>query len=143
VGALFVAVVSAQAPAGLRTSLGPGVVRWHAGTSDVLVLGGGSWQTSLGSESVLGALRTAGVGALDLVVAVDDDVPAGVVAAVVAEHPTAAVLVPASMPPAERPPGAVPLPVTGTALDVGDLHVLVSPAEDRLVVEAFPSHPPG
>jgi hypothetical protein len=140
-GALFVAVVSVQAPPRLRTSLGSGVVRWHTGSTDVLVLGGGSWQRPLGSEAVLSALRTAGVGALDLVVAVDDEVPPGVVAAVLAAHPAGAVLVPASMPPTDRPTGAVPLPAAGTALEVGDLHVLVSPAGDRLVGEAWPARP--
>lgn len=138
VGALLVAVVSAQAPPGLRSHLRAGVVRWHGPGTEVIALGGGSWQSSLGVEGVLEALRTAGVGGIDLLIAVDADVPAPVVEAVAARHPTATVLVPASTDPEDRPPGAVPVPSTGTAVEVGSLTLLVSPGEDRLVVEAWP-----
>ncbi len=138
VAALYVAVVSAHAPPPLRDALRPGVVRWHRGHTDVVVLGGGSWQSSLGSVDVLGALRTAGVGAIDLLVTVDAEVPPAVVEAVTARHPTGAVVVPAGVPPAERPPGATALPALGTAVRVGELDLLVTPGEDRLVVEAWP-----
>jgi hypothetical protein len=61
-----------------------------------------------------------------------------VVQAVRARHPSATVLVPSGMPPGDRPPGGQVVPATGAALEVGDLDVRVTPAPDRLVVEAWP-----
>ena len=129
----------AHAPPPLREVLRPGVVRWHDGGSDVLALGGGGWRATLRPGAVLEALRTAGVGAIDLVVVVDADVAPSLVAEVTARHPTAAVLVPGAVDPVERPEGAVVVPATGSALRVGDLHVVITPGEDRLVVEAWPA----
>lgn len=138
-GVMLHGLAVAHAPVPLRSALHPGVVRWHGGTTDVVVLGGGSWQSRLGAESTLAALRVAGVGAIEVVVVVDASVPASVVAAVVDRHPTGAVLVAPAVAPAERPPGAVAVPATGTALAVGDLDLLLTPAGPRLVVEAWPS----
>lgn len=138
-GSLYVAVVAAQAPPPLRDVLGAGVVRWHADGTEVVALGGGGWQQSLGPEAALRALREAGVGSIDLLVAVDARVSAAVVETVVARHPAAAVLVPSSVPVTDRPARAVALPPAGTALRVGGLDVLITPGEQRLVVEAWPA----
>jgi competence protein ComEC len=138
-GAVLVAVASAQAPVGLRSGLAPGIVRWHGPRTEVVALGGGGWRSSLGAEAALAALRTARVGAIDLLVVVDGDVPASVVAAVRAEHPTARVLVPPSLGPAERPPEAVAVPRSGAAIAVGALDVLLTVVRDRMVVEAWPA----
>jgi competence protein ComEC len=139
VGAVLAAVVGAQAPPGLRSVPVPGLVRWHGSGTEVVALGGGSWRSALGVGAALAALRTARVGAIDLLVLVDGSVPASLVAEVRARHPVGRVLVPPSLAPAERPPGAVPVPPTGAALSVGRLEVLLSPVDDRLVVEAWPA----
>jgi competence protein ComEC len=138
-GALYVAVVLAHAPPALRTALRPGVVRWHGQATEVVALGGGGWRSPLGAEGVLESLRVAGVGAIDLLVVVDDQVGPGVVAAVRDRHATAAVLVTGGRPPDDVPPGAIVLPSTGASLEVGALHVALVPGQDRLVVEAWPS----
>ncbi len=136
---LLLAVLAAHAPPPLAGALRPGVVRWHGGEADVVVLGGGGWRSRLGPAEVLEALRTAGVGAVDLIVVVDAEVDASLVGAVTARHPTAAVLVPGAVDPGERPAGALAVPPAGTALRVGDLDVRITPGEDRLVVEAWPA----
>jgi ComEC/Rec2-related protein len=138
-GALYVAVVLAHAPVALRTVPSPGVVRWHGPGSEVVALGGGSWRTPLGAEGVLESLRIAGVGAIDLLVVVDERVRPEVVAAVRQRHATAAVVVAPGRSPDDAPPGAVALPAGGTALEVGSLHVALVPGPGRLVVEAWPS----
>ena len=138
---VLVAVAAAHAPPPLRRALGPGVVRWHGTGTDVVVLGGGGWRSSPRAVDVLQVLREDGVGAVDLVVVADDTVPASVVEAVTARHPTGAVVVHPGIEPAERPEGAEPAPSVGTALPIGGLLVLLVPGEDRLVVEAWPAAP--
>jgi hypothetical protein len=140
--ALLVALAGAHAPPRLRTALAPGVVRWHAGATEVVVLGGGSWQSSVAAEPTLAALRTAGVGAIHALVVVDDSVTSSVVDVVRDRHPTGAVLVASTVAPGDRPDGAAVVPPTGTALELGDLHLLITPAGDRLVVEAWPARDP-
>jgi hypothetical protein len=132
--AIAAAVLVAHAPPPLRSSPRSGVVRWHAGDTDVVTLGGGGWRASLGVASVLEELRRAGVDGIDLLVVVDDGVPGSVVEAVTARHPTGPVLGPSS----EAGAGVVPVPASGTELDVGALHVTIVPGEGRLVVEARP-----
>jgi hypothetical protein len=139
VAAVATAALGAHAPPGLRSTLAPGVVRWHGPATEVVALGGGGWRSSLDAETALGALRTAGVGAIDVLVVVDGEVPGSVVAAVRGRHPTGRLLVPPGAAPAERPIGAVALPRTGTALAVGGLDLLLTPVEDRIVVEAWPA----
>ncbi len=140
-GSMLVGLAGAHAPPGLRTALSPGVVRWHAGATDVVVLGGASWQSSVGAEATLAALRVAGVGAIDALVVVDDSVAPSMVDVVGDRHPTGAVLIASTVAPGHRPDGAAVVPPTGTALEVGDLHLLITPAGDRLVVEAWPRGP--
>jgi hypothetical protein len=139
VGVVLAAVVGAQVPPGLRSAPVPGLVRWHGSGTDIVALGGGSWRSALGVGDALAALRTARVGAIDLLVLVDGSVPASLVAEVRTRHPVGRILVPPSLAPAERPPGAVPVPPTGAALSVGHLELLLSPVDDRLVVEAWPA----
>jgi competence protein ComEC len=133
--AIAAAVLVAHVPPPLRSVPRSGVVRWHAGNTDVVALGGGGWRASLGVASVLEELRRAGVGGIDLLVVVDDGVPGSVVEAVTTRHPTGPVLVPSH---GDAPVGAVPIPAGGTELDIGGLHVTIVPGEDRLVVEARP-----
>ena len=125
-GALFVTVVVAHAPPPLRSALQPGVVRWHAGGTDVVVLGGAGWRASLDGEGVLESLRRNGVGAVDLLVLADGELDAALVDLVMERHPTAGVV------------RAEAVPTQGTAVDVGRLRVVLVPGEERLVVEAWP-----
>jgi competence protein ComEC len=137
--AVYVAVVLAQAPPGLRDALAPGVVRWHGPGAEVLALGGGGWRSGLDAPSVLAVLRTAHVRSIDVLVVVDARVPASVVAAVGERHPIGRTLVAAGRSPEERPTAAVAVPAAGAQLEVGGLDLLLVPAEDRLVVEAVPA----
>ena len=65
------AVVAAHAPRRCATPLAPGVVRWHAGGADVVVLGGRVAGRASAAPTVLEALRRAGVGTIDLLVVAD------------------------------------------------------------------------
>jgi competence protein ComEC len=139
-GAVLVAAVAgANAPPPLRSALTPGVVRWHGGGTDVVVLGGGGWRSPLSPATALEALREDGVGAIDVLVVADAGVRGTVVEALGERHPTGAVLVPVGLAPADRPAGAVPVPASGATLEVGDLLVVMVPGEERLVVEAWPA----
>jgi competence protein ComEC len=129
--AVSVAVVSAQAPAPLRAGLQPGVVRWHAGSTDLVVLGGAGGRTPLGSAPVLAALREAGVRSIDLLVVADPSVPAPVVAAIERRHPVGSIVVAGAV---ERP---------GVQVVVGALEVRLTATADRLVVDARPVGPAG
>lgn len=124
-GAVLVAVVAAQAPDPLRSQLGPGLVRWHANGTEVVVLGGDS-RSQLGAEATLAALRTAGVGAVDLLVLADASVPAGVVRAVRARHPVATVMSPRQLGPVG----------SNSVIEVGALTVRATVVAGRVVVEA-------
>lgn len=140
-GALVVAVLSAQAPAPLRRDLAPGLVHWHHGRTDVVVLGGVGGRSPVGPRLVLAELRRAGVGAVDLLVLADTSVSARTVAAVEARHPVVAIVV---MPGGRAPPAGTPVvgaPVVaalrpGAVLAVGELEVRITATADRLVVEA-------
>jgi competence protein ComEC len=132
-GAAVVAVVAvaalapAPAPAPRREVLVPGVVRWHGGDADVVVLGGGGGRVRLDGAGVLQALREARVGAVDLLVAADGEVPQALLGTVADRHPVGAVLEPASV------------PAGGATVEVGGLVVVLVHGEDRLVVEAWPA----
>ncbi|MEO7428006.1 MAG: ComEC/Rec2 family competence protein, partial [Acidimicrobiales bacterium] len=127
--AVVAAVLQAQAPAPLRAELRPGVVRWHAGSSDVLVLGGIGGRSQLGAGSTLAVLRASGVRGIALLVVADRSVAPGVVAAIEARHPIGTVVVAS---------GVRPVAV----LEVGALEVRLTSTADRLVVEARPRPPP-
>jgi competence protein ComEC len=137
--AVGAALLGAQAAPALRTTLAPGIVRWHGAGTDVVVLGGGSWRSSIGPDEALAALRTAGVGAIDVLVASDGHASAAAVDAIGRRHPIGRVLVPPGGPPADRLSGAIAVPRSGAALAVGGLDLLLTPVEDRLVVEAWPA----
>ncbi|MDQ2649630.1 MAG: ComEC/Rec2 family competence protein [Actinomycetota bacterium] len=128
-----VVVMARQAPPPLRDELTAGVVRWHHGSTDVVVLGGGGWRNQPNRAEVLASLRRAGVGGIDLLVADGSD--ADLVAAVTTRHPTGVVVA--------RDPiddlDVTPPPRTPVSAHIGDLLVTLAPGEDRTVVEARPS----
>lgn len=142
VASLTVAVVQAQAPAPLRTELVRGVVRWHAGSSEVVVLGGVGGRSRLGSASTLAALRRARVGAIDLLVVADASIDATLVTAIQGRHPIGAIVVAGGAAGgvdgirARVPVVIAPRP--SAVLDVGALEVQVTVTAERLVVEARP-----
>ncbi len=123
--AVVAAILAAHAPVALRSELRPGVVRWHADATDVVVLGGGGWRTPLGAPAVLAALREAGVRELDLLVLADAAVRPELVAAVESRHAVGAVV--------EGPAG---IPTGGAELALGSLVVRLTPVADRVVTEA-------
>jgi hypothetical protein len=132
------AVVAAHAPAPLRSNPMVGLVRWHAGGSDVVVLGGAGGRAALGARPVLEALRREHVGAIELLVVADERVPAATVAAVAGAHAVgeaighgAAPSLVADVPLSRSPP-------VDTTVEVGDLVVRLVPLPDRLVVDARP-----
>jgi competence protein ComEC len=127
-GAVVAAVITAaQAPPPLRSGLAVGLVRWHHGATDVVVLGGAGGRSPLGAATVLADLRQAGVGSIDLLVVADVSVDDGVLHAIEARHPLGATVTSRDV----AQPGAV--------VAVGSLDVHLTPAVDRLVVEAVPS----
>jgi hypothetical protein len=126
VAAMAAAVLTAHAPPPLRTSLATGVVRWHAGDVDVVVLGGAGGRASLSTRAVLEALRRAGVGTIDLLVVADPSVPEDLVATVHRAHPV----------------GATRTPAGGAAvMEIGALRVSIVSVPGRLVVDAVPRGP--
>lgn len=138
---VLAAVVAAHAPPGLRTAPLPGVVRWHAGDTDVVVLGGAGGRTSLSGPAVLQALRRDGVGTIDLLVVADPSVPPALVDLVARAHPIAGVLVQGGAL-LDTPPEAVLRPTAGsTTLELAGLTVRVVVVPDRLVVDAVPRAP--
>jgi competence protein ComEC len=124
--AVVAAVLAAHAPPPLRTPLEPGVVRWHAGGTDVVVLGGAGPRTSVHGAHVLEGLRRAGVRTIDLLVVAGADVPDDVVALVRTAHPTGVT---------HR------LHDGSTSLAVGRLEVRIVAVPGRLVVDAVPRAP--
>jgi competence protein ComEC len=135
-GTLALAVAAAQVAPPLRSAPMVGMVRWHAGGTDVVVLAAGERGAPVGSRPALAALREVGVRDLDLLVVADPQVAAETVEAIVASHPTAAVL-------AHRDVDAdsLTVPIGRVAegaedLDVGRLRLRVVDLPDRLVVEA-------
>jgi ComEC/Rec2-related protein len=134
--ALAAAVVVAQAPAGLRTELQPGVVRWHAGSSDVVVLGGVGGRSALSASSVLASLRQAGVGSLDLLVVADPSISSGVVTSIEARHHVGAIVVDGAVELTGTDAPLVPGPGAPATVTLGALEVRLTPTPDRLVVDA-------
>lgn len=136
--AVLAAVVAAHAPPPLRESLAPGIVRWHTGPTDVVVLGGSGWRVRLAVGPTLEALRTSGVTTIDVLVVADDDVPPAAVAAVADRHRAGAVLVPPGTDLNDGGLKAVTVPTAGLHLPVDglQLHIVVVP--DRLVVDVRP-----
>lgn len=138
--ALLFAIVSAQAPPGLRQDLLPGVVRWHASGTELLVLGGAGGRVGIAGDAVVARLREEGVGAIELLVLADESVAGSLVEVIAERHPLGVVVahgVPA------RPEGrgasavaVVPAPVRPQVVRIGGLEVLLTPTADRLVVEA-------
>lgn len=136
------AVLAAQAPPPLRTQLAVGLVRWHHGTTEVVVLGGAGGQTRLSATTTLAALRQAAVGSIDLVVVADASVAPGIVATIEARHQIGAVVVAGSAdPPLVQAPVAIP-PRPSAVVEIGTLDVRITTTADRLVVEATPRGPP-
>ncbi len=135
------AVLGAHAPVPLRSAPLTGVVRWHAGGTDVIVLGGVGGRTALGASAVLAALRRGGVREVDLLVVADGSVPEGVIAAVERAHPTGAVLVHERAASDGVLATATIAPSGRSAVDVGAVTVRLVDAGERLVVEAAPRPP--
>lgn len=138
--AVGAAVLGANADPGLRSELRPGVVRWHAAGTEVVVLGGAGGRTQLGAADVLAALRTAGVGAIDLLVVADASIGAPVVTAIADRHPVGLVVA-HQQPDAEALAMAadtvvVAAPTSREVVRIGSLEVQCTPTGDRLVVEA-------
>lgn len=136
--AIAAAVTSAQAPAPLRSALGPGIVRWHAGSTDVVVLGGAGGRSPVAAAGALAELRAAGLGAIDLLVLADGSVPASVVPAIESRHPVGTILAVAGADVARARAPVVLAPRAGAVVPVGALDVRLTATADRLVVEARP-----
>jgi competence protein ComEC len=126
VAALGSALLVANAEPPLRDGLAPGVVRWHATGSEVVVLGGGGGRTVLSPPEVLVALRRAGVRTIDLLVVADPTVPHALTDIVTTAHRTGVVHSVAD---------------GGGTLRVGPLLVRLVAVPGRLVVDAVPRGP--
>ena len=135
---LLASAVAARAPAPLRSSLGVGLVRWHQGGTDVVVLGGVGGRTTLAPAAVLEALRRAGVGAIDLLVVGDASVPAALVHDVERAHPTGTTLVQRAALPDAPVGSVVRADARGGSVELGRLTVRVVVVPDRLVVDCLP-----
>ena len=138
VGIVLLAAAGAVRAPPLRTTLEPGVVRWHAGSTDVVVLGGVGGRTELRSSDVLAALRVAGIGTIDLLVVADASVPVAVVDDVTRSHPTGTTVVQRSAVPDAPPGSVVRVGSGGGAIELGRLLVQVVVVPDRLVVDCRP-----
>jgi hypothetical protein len=137
-----VAVLSAQAPPGLRTELGPGLVWWHRGATDVVVAGGAGGRSPVSARSALAGLRRAGVGTIELLVLADTSVAASTVAAIEDRHPVAGIVgMPGGRAVQDRAP-VVDATRPASTLLVGGLEVRITATADRLVVEARPRQQP-
>jgi competence protein ComEC len=136
--AVLAATMSAQAAPPLRSALAPGLVRWHGPSTEVLVLGGAGGRSAIGASSALAALRTAGVGGIDLLVVADPSVPPAVVEVIETRHPIGAVALAggADLPEVSAPVQVAPRP--GALLAVGTLAVRLTATGERVVVEATP-----
>jgi len=141
VGAVTAAVITAHAPAPLRSAPTAGVVRWHREGVDVVVLGGAGGRSTLAASSVLAALRRAGVRGIDVLVVADASVPDGVVESVQQVHPAGAIVAHRSAPLSSSLLGAARPPPGLTVVDVGGLTVQLLDTGDRLIVEAVPPEP--
>lgn len=121
--AVGAATLTAQAAPPLRSHLHTGIVRWHAGATDLVVLGGVGGRAPLGEVQTLAALRTAGVRSISVLVIADASVPDRLVEVIGGRHPVGTTLRHGDV---DRP----------AAFGVGGLEVWVTPTPDRLVVEA-------
>ena len=135
---VLAAVAAAQAPAALRSGLTTGVVRWHDGATDVVVVGGVGGRSPLAAPTVLAVLREAGVGSIDLLVVADPSVPASVVGAIERRHPIGSVVVAGGVEPLDIDVPQEVAPRPSARLDVGSLEVRLTSTPDRLVVDASP-----
>lgn len=138
---VLAAVLTAQAPSPLRSGLLTGVVRWHAGATELVVLGGVGGRSPLGSATVLAALRGAGVGSIDLLVVADPSVSPAVVLAVERRHPIASVVLAPGVDPINIDAAQVDAPRPAARFALGALDVVLTAAGDRLVVDARPVGP--
>jgi competence protein ComEC len=132
------AVLAAHAPPPLRATLLPGVVRWHAGSTDLVVVGGAGGGSSPAPAAVLAVLRESGVASIDLLVVADPNVSAGLVGAIEARHPMGAVVVAGGVGAMDTESPQVIAPRPRSRLEVGSLDVQLTATADRLVVEARP-----
>lgn len=137
--AVLAATLQAQAPPGLRTSLAPGLTRWHAAGTDVVVLGGAGGHAPLGASGTLAALRSAGVGAIDVLVLGDASIDGDLVATIEARHPIGAVvgLGAPALPGVDAPFVRAPRP--GALVRIAALELRLVATPDRLVVDAVPT----
>jgi hypothetical protein len=136
VGPLLAAAIAAHAPPSSRSAPMPGVVRWHAAGTEVVVLGGSGGRGRLTSASVLAALRRAGVREIDLLVVADASVAGGVATDVRRVHPTGTTVLHRAATEPERRPAGVPAPAGTSLVHIGRLTVRLVDAGERLVVEA-------
>ena len=139
--AVALAVVAAQAPPPLRTTLLPGVVRWHERSTDVVVVGGAGGGRPPGPAAVLAALRESGVASIDLLVVADSSVPADLARAIEGRHPIGSVVAVGGVGPLDTQARQVVTPRRSARLEVGALEVQLTATADRIVVEARPSRP--
>jgi len=135
---IVLAIVAAHTPPPLRTTLLPGVVRWHEGSTDLVVVGGAGGGRSPGPAAVLAVLRESRVASIDLLVVADRSVPAGLVNAIESRHPVGAVVVAGGVGPLETEAPQVLAPRPAANVEVGSLEVRLTATADRLVVEARP-----
>jgi competence protein ComEC len=126
VAAVVSAVLTAHAPPSLRTNLATGLVRWHAGTVDVVVLGGVGGRTNLSTPAVLEAMRRSDLGTIDLLVVADPSVPDDLVELVHRSHPVEVIRMPSDGP---------------AVIDLDSLRVSIVSVPGRLVVDAVPRGP--
>jgi hypothetical protein len=114
------------------------VVRWHAGSTDLVVVGGAGGGSSPAPAAVLAVLRESGVASIDLLVVADPNVSAGLVGAIEARHPMGAVVVAGGVGAMDTESPQVIAPRPRSRLEVGSLDVQLTATADRLVVEARP-----
>lgn len=136
--AVAVAIVAAQAPAPLRATLLPGLVRWHERSTDVVVVGGAGGGRPPGSATVLAALRESGVTSIDLLVVADRSVPADLARTIEGRHPIGSIVVAGGVGPLGTRAPEVVARRPSAGLEVGALEVQLTATADRIIVEARP-----
>jgi competence protein ComEC len=138
--ALLAAVVSAQASPGLRQDLLPGVVRWYASGTEVLVLGGVGGRVAIAGDALVARLREEDVDAIELLVLADAHVPRSLVAVIAERHPLGVVVAHGEPARTEVSAGGqiafVRSPVRPETVRIHGLEVVLTPTTDRLVVDA-------
>lgn len=139
VAAVLAAILQAHAPPALRTSLAPGVTRWHADGTDVVVLGGADGGRPLGASGTLATLRSAGVGAIDVLVLGDPSIDSHLVDIIERRHPIGVVvgLGAPELDGVDAPFVRAPRPDATASVGALDLRFVATP--DRLVVDAVPA----